>query len=97
MLRVVLLLVFLSATSVSAQDAKDADADAAPESSEQPSEQAAEQAAEKKADGDDDLDDLDDVDDLDGLDESYPVEDEDTFIPSENVAFGQSIPFPTDI
>ena len=91
MLRVVLLLVFLSATSVLAQDAKDADADAAPESSEQPSEQAAEQAAEKKADGDDDLDELDD------LGEPYPVEDEDTFIPSENVAFGQSIPFPTDI
>ena len=84
MLRVVLLLIFLSATSVLAQDDKDADADAAPESSEQ----AAEQAAEKKADGDDDLDDLD---------ESYPVEDEDVFIPSENVAFGQSIPFPTDI
>lgn len=34
--------------------------------------------------------------DLD-LDELYPVEDEDAFIPSENVAFGQSIPFPTDI
>ena len=31
------------------------------------------------------------------LDELYPVEDEDAFIPSENVAFGQSIPFPTDI
>ena len=87
MLRVVLLLVFLFATSVLAQDAKDADADAAPELSEQ----ASEQAAEKQADGDDDLD------DLDGLDEPYPVEDEDTFIPSENVAFGQSIPFPTDI
>ena len=84
MLRVVLLLVLLSATSVSAQDAKDADTDVAPESSEQTSEQ----AAEKKADGDDDPD---------GLDEPYPVEDEDVFIPSENVAFGQSIPFPTDI
>ena len=33
----------------------------------------------------------------DDLDEFYPVEDEDAFIPSENVAFGQSIPFPTDI
>ena len=84
MLRAVLLLIFLSATSALAQDAKDAGADAAPE----PSEQAVEQAAEKKADGDDDLD---------GLDEPYPVEDEDVFIPSENVAFGQSIPFPTDI
>ena len=84
MLRVVLLLIFLSATSVLAQDAKDADADAAPEQSEQ----APEQAPEKTAAGDDDLDDLG---------ESYPVEDEDVFIPSENVAFGQSIPFPTDI
>ena len=84
MLRVVLLLIFLSVTSALAQDAKDTDADAAPELSEQ----ASEQAAEKKAD---------DLDDLDGPDELYPVEDEDAFIPSENVAFGQSIPFPTDI
>ena len=88
MLRVVLLLIFLSITSVMAQDAKDADADAAPVSSEQASDQASEQVPEKKADGDDDLD---------NLDEPYPVEDEDVFIPSENVAFGQSIPFPTDI
>jgi hypothetical protein len=38
--------------------------------------------------------------DFPGIDddlELYPVEDEDAFIPSENVAFGQSIPFPTDI
>jgi len=84
MLRVVLLLIFLSATSALAQDTKDADVDAAPETSEQ----ASEQAAEKTAAGDDDLDDLG---------EPYPVEDEDVFIPSENVAFGQSIPFPTDI
>ena len=83
MLRVVLLLVFLSANSVLAQDTKDADADATPESSEQ--------APEQTVAGDDDLDDLDDLDEL------YPVEDEDVFIPSENVAFGQSIPFPTDI
>lgn len=34
---------------------------------------------------------------LEGLDEPYPIEDEDVFIPSEDVAFGQSIPFPTDI
>jgi len=88
MLRVVLLLIFLSATSVLAQDTKDADVDAAPESSDQASDQASEQAAEETAAGDDDLDDLD---------APYPVEDEDVFIPSENVAFGQSIPFPTDI
>lgn len=84
MLRVVLLLSFLFVTPGLAQDTKDADADAVPESSDQ----ASEQAAEKNAD---------DLDDLDGLDEPYPVEDEDAFIPSENVAFGQSIPFPTDI
>ena len=36
-------------------------------------------------------------DELEGLDEPYPTEDEDVFIPSEDVAFGQSIPFPTDI
>ncbi|MGB5510283.1 MAG: hypothetical protein WBM87_01085 [Woeseiaceae bacterium] len=87
MLRVVLLLGFLSVTPVLAQDTKDADAEAAPESSEQAPEQAGEKAA----------DDLDALDALDGLDEPYPVEDEDAFIPSENVAFGQSIPFPTDI
>ena len=79
MLRLVLLLIFLFATSVLAQDAKDADADAA-----EPAEQAPEQASEGTPDDDD-------------LDELYPVEDEDAFIPSENVAFGQSIPFPTDI
>ena len=39
----------------------------------------------------------DEIADLDDLDELYPVEDEDEFIPSEDVAFGQSIPFPTDI
>lgn len=40
------------------------------------------------------------AEDFPGIDddpELYPVEDEDAFIPSENVAFGQSIPFPTDI
>ena len=83
MRRLLLLLIFLFTTSVLAQDAKDADADAA-------TEPAPEQAAEGTPDGDD----LDNVDDLDEL---YPVEEEDEFIPSENVAFGQSIPFPTDI
>ena len=90
MLRVVLLLIFLFATPVLAQDAKDADADTATESAKQASEQAAKQVPEKTPD-DDDLDNFDDLDEL------YPVEDEDVFIPSENVAFGQSIPFPTDI
>lgn len=86
MLRLVLLLAFLFATAVLAQDAKDEDADAATESSEQTPKQAAEQTPDDAG-----------LDDLDDLDELYPVEDEDAFIPSENVAFGQSIPFPTDI
>jgi len=50
-----------------------------------PAEEAPEAVDEELQDIEDDLDDL------------YPVEDEDAFIPSENVAFGQSIPFPTDI
>ena len=37
------------------------------------------------------------VDDVDDLIEPYPEEDDDVFIPSEDVKFGQSIPFPTDI
>jgi hypothetical protein len=37
------------------------------------------------------------VDDEDDSDELYAEEDEDAFIPSEDVKFGQSIPFPTDI
>ena len=89
MFRLVLMLIFLFATAVLAQDTKDVDADAATQSPEQAPEQAPEKAAEGTPD--------DDLDDLDDLDEPYPVEDEDAFIPSENVAFGQSIPFPTDI
>jgi hypothetical protein len=37
------------------------------------------------------------VDDEEDSDELYAEEDEDAFIPSEDVKFGQSIPFPTDI
>jgi hypothetical protein len=36
-------------------------------------------------------------DDEDDTDELYAEEDDDVFIPSEDVKFGQSIPFPTDI
>ena len=44
-------------------------------------------------------DDADDegVEDLEELDELYSEEDEDKFIPSEDVAFGQALVFPTDI
>jgi hypothetical protein len=38
-----------------------------------------------------------DIEDEQESDELYSEEDEDKFIPSEDVAFGQSIPFPTDI
>lgn len=41
--------------------------------------------------------DTEDIDSDDVLDELYSEEDEDVFIPSEDVKFGQSIPFPTDI
>lgn len=37
------------------------------------------------------------VDDVDDLIDLYPEEDDDVFVPSEDVKFGQSIPFPTDI
>lgn len=37
------------------------------------------------------------TEDDDVVDELYSEEDDDKFIPSEDVAFGQSIPFPTDI
>lgn len=39
----------------------------------------------------------DGVDDEGDDEELYAEEDEDAFIPSEDVKFGQSIPFPTDI
>ena len=52
-------------------------------------EPAAEQAAESDAE--------ETSDDIDDLLDPFPAEDDDVFIPSEDVAFGQSIPFPTDI
>ena len=52
-------------------------------------EQAAEEAAEAEVE--------ETSDDIDDLLDPFPMEDDDVFIPSEDVAFGQSIPFPTDI
>ena len=63
--------------------AQDADED----ETAQPAEEAAESETDEAAEEPGDLD----------LGELYPVEDEDVFIPSEDVAFGQSISFPTDI
>ena len=82
MYRLLLALFLLIPTFSPAQEAEDAEPPAA-ESAEP-----AEDEADELADAEDDLDDLGDL---------YPVEDEEKFIPSENVAFGQSIPFPTDI
>jgi hypothetical protein len=75
------ILLLLTALSITAALAQDATEPATEEDAQAPD--TVEEVAE----------DLPDIDD----DELYPVEDEDAFIPSENVAFGQSIPFPTDI
>lgn len=53
-----------------------------------------ENAAEKEDPADESAEEESDVSDI--LDELYS-DDEEAFIPSENVKFGQSIPFPTDI
>ena len=76
------VLLTLMALSITAALAQDATDPETDPSAEAPD--AAEEVAEDLPDIDDDVD-------------LYPVEDEDVFIPSENVAFGQSIPFPTDI
>jgi len=77
-----LLILFFLALPVFAQETDDADAtDAGTTEASEPAEDPA-----------------DDVVDDEGDDEElYAEEDEDTFIPSEDVKFGQSIPFPTDI
>ena len=76
------ILLLLLALSMTAALAQDATDPETDPAAETP--EAVDEAAEELVDIDDDL-------------ELYPVEDEDAFIPSENVAFGQSIPFPTDI
>ena len=60
--------------------------------SDEPESDEAKEAAEEAAEDADES-----VEDDEDLDELYSEEDEDKFIPSEDVAFGQSIPFPTDI
>ena len=82
MRRLLFLFVLMSAPLAWAQEADDSEAAAS---------DAAEPAEEATTDADEDVEDIGDLDDL------YPVEDDDEFIPSEDVAFGQSIPFPTDI
>jgi hypothetical protein len=66
----------------------------------QPDTEAEQSAATETGEADDDAGEdanEDSVEDLDVLDELYPEEEEDKFIPSEDVAFGQSLVFPTDI
>ena len=82
MLRLLLVLLLTTATAAWAQESDQAESE--------PAAEAPEPAADADSDVAEDDDLLDDV-------ELYPVEDEDEFIPSENVKFGQSIPFPTDI
>ena len=80
--RLLIVLLLAAATAAWAQDSENAEPETAAETPEP--------AADADSDSAADDDALDDV-------ELYPVEDEDEFIPSENVKFGQSIPFPTDI
>ena len=79
-----LLLLLLLAFPVWAQETEQAEPDAAAESAAESVDPAEQEETE-------------DVDSDDVLDELYSEEDEDVFIPSEDVKFGQSIPFPTDI
>ncbi len=79
-----LLLLLLLAFPVWAQVADEAQPEATEDSS-AASTDTAEESVDESPDSDEDLDEL------------YSDEDEDAFIPSEDVKFGQSIPFPTDI
>ena len=80
--RPLMLLLLLFALPVWAQESDDAD----PEPTEAKPEESTDTADEKTEEAIDD--ELADV---------LYTEEEDVFIPSENVKFGQSIPFPTDI
>lgn len=79
-----LLLLLLLAFPVWAQVADEAQPEATKDSS-----------AESADTVDESVEEAPDSDEV--LDEFYSDEDEDAFIPSEDVKFGQSIPFPTDI
>ncbi|MBT8088833.1 MAG: hypothetical protein KJO01_01360 [Gammaproteobacteria bacterium] len=79
----ILLLFLLTALPVCGQEADGTD----PESTDAQPEETAEPREEAAEDA---------IDDDAFSDELY-TEEEDAFIPSENVKFGQSIPFPTDI
>ena len=80
--RLLLILLLAFVTAAWAQDSDQAEPEQAADTTET--------AADDEISAAEDDESLDDI-------ELYPVEDEDEFIPSENVKFGQSIPFPTDI
>lgn len=82
--RLVLSLFAILAIPVWAQDASEAETEAADTA-------AAEDTETVEDSGEDSIEDDEELDEL------YSEEDDDKFIPSEDVAFGQSIPFPTDI
>ena len=81
MLRLVLMLMLLIAAPIGAQDSE----------SEEPSPTESSTAT-TEADSADEIDDelIDDSN-------AYPQEDEDDFVPSDEVTYEQSVPFPTDI
>jgi len=80
----IVLFLLLMAPAVWAQDSDDSDQESTDVSAGDPSDESNTTPAETP----------DDEDDADVL---YGEEDDDVFIPSEDVKFGQSIPFPTDI
>lgn len=83
MIRPLMLILLLVLLPAWAQEPDDANPDAA------------EAKPEETTDAADEAQDVT-LDEFDFSDEQYSDE-EDEFIPSENVKFGQSIPFPTDI
>ena len=81
--RPLILILLLMALPAWAQESDDVDTDSTEPNAEETTD-AADEATEEA------------LDEVDFADELY-TEEEDAFIPSENVKFGQSIPFPTDI
>ena len=81
MLRLVFMLMLLIAAPIGAQDSESEDPN--------PTESSTATTEEDSADEiDDEL-----IDDSN----AYPQEDEDDFVPSDEVTYEQSVPFPTDI
>lgn len=88
-----LVVLLLLAVNVNGQEST-ADVEPGPEQSDPLEETAATAAAGKV--GEDEEEDDEEVDDADLDDHSYE-DDDDGFIPTEEIQAGQAIPFPTDI